>query len=148
MSTASSVAPFTIARSRFLRLPVLRSSITVTSSPRVTSASTRFEPMKPAPPVTSVFMRRRMLEGDRLGDSGERLGIQHGPARLGRIGGQPIGHPSLVACRDQAELGHMGLVVAKRMDQPRLGAARVEGALMDDADRAEVFGLLGPDLPD
>ena len=42
--------------------PVERLSSTVTSSPRASSASTRFEPMKPAPPVTSAFMRRRILE--------------------------------------------------------------------------------------
>ena len=35
--------------------PVERSSTTVTSSPRASSASTRFEPMKPAPPVTKDF---------------------------------------------------------------------------------------------
>ena len=62
-STSSSCAPFPSACSRFSRLPVERSSSTVTSSPRASRASTMFEPMKPAPPVTSAFMRRRMLEG-------------------------------------------------------------------------------------
>ena len=37
--------------------PEERSSRTTTSSPRATSASTRFEPMNPAPPVTRVRMR-------------------------------------------------------------------------------------------
>ena len=45
------------ARSRFDRFPVERLSITVTWSPRATSASTRFEPMKPAPPVTTQSIR-------------------------------------------------------------------------------------------
>src|SRR5262245_29067302 len=36
------------------RRPVERSSTTVTSSPRATSASTTCEPMKPAPPVTTA----------------------------------------------------------------------------------------------
>ncbi len=38
----------------FSRRPVLRSSSTVTSSPRATRASTTWDPMKPAPPVTSA----------------------------------------------------------------------------------------------
>src|SRR5262249_31797365 len=36
------------------RLPEERSSTTTTSSPRPTSASTRLDPMKPAPPVTTA----------------------------------------------------------------------------------------------
>src|SRR3954453_11799711 len=60
-SSSISSAPFDRAWSRFSRLPVEMSSITATSSPRATSASTRFEPMKPAPPVTRVFIRRRRL---------------------------------------------------------------------------------------
>src|ERR671910_786239 len=60
-SATSSCAPFASACSRFSRLPVEMSSSTVTSSPRAIRASTRFEPMKPAPPVTSEFMRRRIL---------------------------------------------------------------------------------------
>src|SRR5215208_2886629 len=62
-SATSSCAPFSSACSRFSRLPVEMSSSTVTSSPRASRASTRFEPMKPAPPVTSAFMRRRILDG-------------------------------------------------------------------------------------
>src|ERR1700761_9634128 len=49
----SSRAPRPTAPSRFARLPVERVSITVTRSPRSTRASTRFDPMKPAPPVTT-----------------------------------------------------------------------------------------------
>src|SRR6184192_1858380 len=48
MSTTSSCAP----SGTFSRLPRERSSRTSTSSPRVRSASTTCEPMKPAPPVT------------------------------------------------------------------------------------------------
>ena len=43
---------------RFARLPVEKLSSTRTSSPRSSSARTRFEPMKPAPPVTSTFTLR------------------------------------------------------------------------------------------
>src|SRR3954452_7041172 len=42
----------------FGRLPFERSSTTVTSSPRASSASTTCEPMKPAPPVTTARMSR------------------------------------------------------------------------------------------
>src|SRR5918999_558029 len=38
-------------------------AVTASSSPLCRRASTRFEPMKPAPPVTRVLMRRRMLVG-------------------------------------------------------------------------------------
>src|SRR5262245_54755027 len=44
--------------SRLRRCPVEKLSSTRTSSPRAKRARTRFEPMKPAPPVTSVFMGR------------------------------------------------------------------------------------------
>ncbi len=56
MSTSWSWAPLLSALSRFSRLPVERSSTTVTSSPRSSRASTMFEPMNPAPPVTRVLM--------------------------------------------------------------------------------------------
>ena len=52
MSCSSSVA----AGFRFSRLPDAKLSTTVTSSPRARSASTRFDPMKPAPPVTTARM--------------------------------------------------------------------------------------------
>src|SRR5918992_5215994 len=53
MSTTSSFAPSGTRSPR----PVERSSRTTTSSPRATSASTRCEPMKPAPPVTIARTR-------------------------------------------------------------------------------------------
>src|SRR3954470_19360906 len=56
MSISASVAPFESASSRFSRFPVERSSTTTTSSPRSTSRSTRFDPMNPAPPVTTARM--------------------------------------------------------------------------------------------
>src|SRR5215210_3116187 len=46
---------------RFERRPVERSSTTVTSSPRASSASTRLEPTKPAPPVTRARMGSLIL---------------------------------------------------------------------------------------
>src|SRR5918999_4827230 len=63
MSSSRSCAPFSIAWSRLARLPVETSSTTVTSSPRSTRASTRLEPIKPAPPVTMALMERGMLVG-------------------------------------------------------------------------------------
>src|SRR5919198_1488524 len=42
------------AGSTLRRFPEARLSTTVTSSPRARSASTRFDPMNPAPPVTTV----------------------------------------------------------------------------------------------
>src|SRR5215510_6808038 len=50
MSCTTSCAP----SGTFSRLPFERSSTTVTSSPRASSASTTCEPMKPAPPVTTT----------------------------------------------------------------------------------------------
>src|SRR3954454_8588973 len=61
MSSSISSAPCDSAFSRFCRRPVERSSMTATSSPRATRASMRFEPMKPAPPVTRVLIARRRL---------------------------------------------------------------------------------------
>src|ERR1041385_2442843 len=51
--TRSSARGFT-----FARLPVERSSTTVTRSPRAINASAMCEPMNPAPPVTRTCMRR------------------------------------------------------------------------------------------
>src|SRR5919106_4073202 len=65
MSSSRRVAPFPTASSRLARLPVEMSSTTVTSSPLSTSASTRLDPMKPAPPVTRALMERGMLVGPR-----------------------------------------------------------------------------------
>ena len=49
-------APRSSAPARLLSLPEERSSTTSTSWPRSSSSSTRFEPMNPAPPVTSARM--------------------------------------------------------------------------------------------
>src|SRR3954452_12469127 len=57
-SSWSSASP---APERFSRRPVERSSTTVTSWPRSRRASTRLEPMKPAPPVTRVRIERGMV---------------------------------------------------------------------------------------
>ena len=45
------------APARFSRLPLEKSSSTSTSSPRAAKASTRCEPMNPAPPVTTDLTR-------------------------------------------------------------------------------------------
>src|SRR5919201_6670101 len=59
-SASARMSPtWSVARSStFSRLPEDRSSSTCTSSPRSSSASTRFEPMNPAPPVTIARIRR------------------------------------------------------------------------------------------
>src|SRR5215211_1708530 len=61
MSSSDSRAPFPNACSRFSWRPVERASATTTSSPRSSMASTRCEPMNPAPPVTRARMRRGTL---------------------------------------------------------------------------------------
>src|SRR4051794_14561946 len=58
-SASCSTAPRPSAPSRFERRPVERSSSTSTASPRASRASTRLEPMKPAPPVTRAFISAR-----------------------------------------------------------------------------------------
>src|SRR4051794_24226678 len=70
--------------SRFWRLPVIRLSTTRTRWPRLTSASARCEPMKPAPPVTryegiegKVAASRKPNSVPRLGPDGRRLGDDH-----------------------------------------------------------------------
>ena len=60
------------APARFSTWPVDRSSTTVTSSPRSSRASTRLDPMKPAPPVTRARIGRWMLAP---GGSGPRSGV-------------------------------------------------------------------------
>src|SRR5918999_6150644 len=73
MSSSRSCAPFSIAWSRLARLPVETSSTTVTSSLRSTRASTRLEPMKPAPPVTRALVERGMLGGPGRGQGSPRM---------------------------------------------------------------------------
>ena len=85
MSCSTSVAPASRACARFSRLPVERSSTTVTSSPRASRASTRLEPMNPAPPVTNVLIRSPILEGSARGGrpgSAERPCYPRRPMRL------------------------------------------------------------------
>ena len=74
-------APPSSAPARLASLPLDRSSTIVTLSPRATSASTRCEPMNPAPPVTSVRMRLASLDGSRAaerraGDVGPSFGVR------------------------------------------------------------------------
>src|SRR5947209_3752950 len=64
-STTCSCAPSSSAEARFSRLPWERSSRMLTVSPRSSSASTRWDPMNPAPPVTRHSMARRRLCGRR-----------------------------------------------------------------------------------
>src|SRR5256885_5035137 len=69
-------------RPRFRSVPVERSSITVTSF-RATSRSIRWDPMKPAPPVTRI--RAPSISSART----ERVGITF-PLHAGRAGGSPF----------------------------------------------------------
>src|SRR3954454_17463570 len=57
-STISTSSP-----SRLSRLPVAKLSSTRTSWPRSSNPRTRFDPMKPAPPVTSTFIRGNLQPG-------------------------------------------------------------------------------------
>src|SRR5215217_4375717 len=54
-----------VSAARFRRLPVAKLSRTRTVSPRSTSARTRAEPMKPAPPVTRTFTPLSRMHGPR-----------------------------------------------------------------------------------
>ena len=65
------------------RLPLERSSIASTSSPRAASASTRCEPMKPAPPVTSARISVRPRRARRRAPAA-RGGCRRWDARAGR----------------------------------------------------------------
>src|SRR3954467_13628776 len=56
------MSPEPNAAARFSRRPVDKSSITATWCPSPTSRSTRLEPMKPAPPVTSPRIRVDLFE--------------------------------------------------------------------------------------
>src|SRR5581483_2461298 len=100
-SATRSSAPRLSARSTFSRLPVDRLSSTVTRSPRSSSASTRFEPMKPAPPVTRQSMAavelsplpgREPCEDQFLKMAGPHRTLRRGPGRrttLVGLGGRP-----------------------------------------------------------
>src|SRR4051812_47320247 len=96
MSSSWNAIPRRRAPSRFSRRPVARLSKTVTSSPRSRSASTRLDPMNPAPPVTSARMKGAMLVlvTSRDGDGALRHGAQRVERRAARGGGTAGGdHP-------------------------------------------------------
>src|SRR4051812_13980958 len=61
MSVVCSRTPLVSASARLDSRPVERLSMTATSSPRARRASTRLEPMKPAPPVTRARIERATL---------------------------------------------------------------------------------------
>src|SRR5919106_3995148 len=58
ISPTARVTPCSIAAAMLASRPVERSSATTTSCPRSRRASTTWEPMKPAPPVTRALTRR------------------------------------------------------------------------------------------
>jgi hypothetical protein len=58
------------------------------------------------------------------------------------------GDRAVAAGRHEAEHRDVGVLVAERVDEVRLNAARRERALVDHADRVEVLGLLRRQLPD
>src|SRR5277367_2342420 len=59
--------PFFTWASMFSSLPLVRSSTTCTRAPRASKASTRCDPIKDAPPVTSTFLRSQMASPIPLG---------------------------------------------------------------------------------
>src|SRR5262245_15135580 len=78
MSPTTSSAPTT---SRFAGLPAYVSlASTATSAPAAASRRTKCEPMKPAPPVTSTFTRRRLVVHD---DQPDRDALDRVRGRLG-----------------------------------------------------------------
>src|SRR3712207_287287 len=82
MSPASVTLPWTKAApsGTLARKPPLRSSSTVTSWPRASSAPATCEPMKPAPPVTNTrAIRRRILPRNGERRLLDRLEIDGGP---------------------------------------------------------------------
>ena len=89
MSASCRIAPPASAFSRFSRLPVERLSITATRSPRAINASTRLEPMNPAPPVTRQSKAPVSLPETSRARAAH---AQHGPDSKddpGRAGGRP-----------------------------------------------------------
>src|SRR6266581_6551634 len=73
----------------FSRRPVVRSSMTATSCPAVTYVSTTWDPMNPAPPVTTI-----VIDGD-CNPSGSFEGCAcSGAAGIRARGAEPGGNPA------------------------------------------------------
>ena len=105
MSRSTNVA----AAFTFSRLPDDRSSTTVTSSPRSTSASTRFDPMNPAPPVTTArtapYRRRSMFVTFEGIDGSGKIDAGGAARATGRVERGPRGRRDARARRHGARRG-------------------------------------------
>src|SRR3954451_8774512 len=131
MSASSKPAPRDSATVRFSRLPVARLSMTRTSSPRSSSASTRFEPMKPAPPVT----RARMGGGSYVRDRGEPGSLRR-PVCMTAISGREIeAHPCALTAHFSRRL------MSATTEDRSLGVSHVSGALPDGEAEIELRGV-------
>src|SRR5919201_6724092 len=128
MSASWTWVPRSRAASRLDSRPVERSSTTTTSSPRSSRASTRLDPMNPAPPVTSARMARdrradppsavdrREPRGDRL-RRGERANVLAPGLAGGRVAEAGAG-------RGAERVGVAGRREPARVDELGQGADR------------------------
>src|SRR5262249_23600544 len=110
----SSMWPRTAAR--FPMLPLQKLSRTVTCPPPRTNSSTKWEPMNPAPPVTSMRGQLRSLIGrgsrngagrdpDAFFEYGERLRRAPLPREATRVGQSGLGE-LIAECAVLSEPGH------------------------------------------
>src|SRR5215211_661263 len=145
-SISASSAPPSRAPARFSRRPVETSSRTVTSSPRSSRASTRFEPMNPAPPVTRARMKRGTLEGRQ-----RRSALVASAAMLVGTEDQPQAHVALSAALasvpSHAYLFHGPAGSGKRTVARSFAAELLaEGDADPDSARHRVHAGTHPDL--
>src|SRR3990167_3610475 len=102
-------------------LPVARLSTTVTAWPARTNASTTWEPMNPAPPVTRIFMPSRLAPGAAVPLDGLPEPVLH---RDGRLPAQKLPRPGDV------RLPHLRVVHRQgREDDFAPGAGQPENGL-------------------
>src|SRR5437899_10977473 len=111
-----------------MRAPVEKLSRTRTRAPSVVSRSTRCEPMKPAPPVTSARSFTRRLYHRRLARpsvaGARQLGNRHGT-----VGRRPDEHRRASTRRLAASRRGRGPVHLGGLSDPRLGGGLSPHAL-------------------
>src|SRR3954452_12275093 len=153
IDSSYSVAPRPRAASRFSLRPVARLSRTATSSPRSSRASTRLEPMKPAPPVTSARMKRARLHavqrGEPVAQEAQRDlalvlgGHDLGPRQLGSAERRGVPDRRVVDRRRpgrDVDVGLGGVGVPGRHAEARAAAVGVAAELDGDVE------VLGPQV--